>query len=138
VGDHWGSARSLADLGSIDCEQGDHLAAHAAYREALELFAGLGHRRGMARGLEGLACLALAQGHAARALRLASAAMRLRRLISAPLPQAEQVKLDRTLLAAWQSLSERDGKDAWSEGSAMSLERAIEYSMEESGPATAN
>jgi predicted ATPase len=138
VGDHWGSARSLADLGSIDCEQGDHLAAHAAYREALELFAGLGHRRGMARGLEGLAGLALAQGHAARALRLASAAAHLRRLISAPLPQAEQVKLDRTLLAAWQLLSERDGKDAWSEGSAMSLERAIEYSMEESGPATAN
>jgi predicted ATPase/DNA-binding winged helix-turn-helix (wHTH) protein len=138
VGDHWGSARSLADLGSIDCEQGDHLAAHAAYREALELFAGLGHRRGMARGLEGLACLALAQGYAARALKLAAAAARLRRLISAPLPQAEQVKLDRTLLAAWQSLSERDGKDAWSEGSAMSLERAIEYSMEDPDPATAN
>ena len=59
-------------------------------------------------------------------------------MISAPLPQAEQVKLDRTLLAAWQSLSERDGKDAWSEGSAMSLERAIEYSMEDPDPATAN
>ncbi len=138
VGDHWGSARSLADLGSIDCEQGDHLSAHAEYREALKLFAGLGHRRGIARGLEGLACLALAQGHAARALRLASAGARLRRLISAPLPQAERVKLDRILLAAWQSLNERDGKEAWSEGSAMSLESAIEYSMEEPGPSTAN
>ena len=92
----WGSARSLTDLAYIDCEQGDHVAAHAACREALEIFAGLGHRRGMARALEGSACLALAQGHAARALTLAAAAAYLRRLISAPLPQAEQSKLDRT------------------------------------------
>ena len=131
AGDPWGSARSLTDLGYIDCEQGDHLAAHAAYREALEIFAGLGHRRGMARALEGSACLALAQGHAARALKLAAAAAHLRRLISAPLPQAEQSKLDQTLLPAWESLSEAEGKRAWAEGSAMSLEKAIQYSLEE-------
>jgi hypothetical protein len=106
AGDPWGSARSLTDLGYIDCEQGDHLAAYAAYREALEIFAILGHRRGMARALEGYACLALAQGHPARALTLAAAAAHLRQLISAPLPRAEQSKLDRTLLPAWKSLSE--------------------------------
>ncbi len=137
VGDAWGSARSLTDLGYIDCEQGDHLAAHASYREALELFAGLGHRRGIARAMEGYACLALARGHAARALKLAAAAGRLRRLIGAPLPQAEQDKLDRTLLPAWQVLGALDGKALWSEGSAMSLETAIEFAMEEPGPATA-
>ena len=131
AGDPWGSARSLTDLAYIDCEQGDHLAAHAAYREALEIFAGLGHRRGMARALEGSACLALAQGHAARALKLAAAAAHLRQLISAPLPQAEQSKLDQTLLPAWESLSEAEGKRAWAEGSAMSLEKAIQYSLEE-------
>jgi predicted ATPase/DNA-binding winged helix-turn-helix (wHTH) protein len=135
AGDPWGSARSLTDLGYIDCEQGDHLAAHAAYREALEIFAGLGHRRGMARALEGSACLALARGHAARALTLAAAAAHLRQLISAPLPQAEQLKLDRTLLAAWKSLSEPEGKGAWAGGSAMSMEEAIQYSLEELGPA---
>ncbi len=135
AGDPWGSARSLTDLGYIDCEQGDHLAAHAAYREALEIFAGLGHRRGMARALEGSACLALAQGHAERALKLAAAAAHLRQLISAPLPQAEQSKLDQTLLPAWKSLSEAEGKRAWAEGSAMSLEKAIQYSLEEPGSA---
>jgi predicted ATPase len=123
AGDPWGSARSLTDLAYIDCEQGDHLAAHAAYREALEIFADLGHRRGMARALEGSACLALAQGHAERALKLAAAAAHLRQLISAPLHQAEQFKLDQMLLPAWESLSEAEGKRAWAEGSAMSLEK---------------
>ncbi len=136
AGDPWGSARSLTDLAYIDCEQGNHLAAHAACREALEIFAGLGHRRGMARALEGSACLALAQGHGERALKLAAAAARLRQLISAPLHQAEQAKLDQTLLPAWKSLSEAEGKRAWAEGSAMSLEKAIKYSLEEPESAT--
>jgi predicted ATPase/DNA-binding winged helix-turn-helix (wHTH) protein len=131
AGDPWGSARSLTDLAYIDCEQGNHLAAHAACREALEIFASLGHRRGMARALEGSACLALAQGHGERALKLAAAAAHLRQLISAPLRQAEQAKLDQTLLPAWKSLSEAEGKRAWTEGSAMSMEKAIQYSLEE-------
>jgi tetratricopeptide (TPR) repeat protein len=135
VGDPWGSARSLTDLGHIDCEQGDHLAAQVSYREALEIFAGLGHRRGMARALEGSACLALARGQAARALTLAAAAEHLRRLISAPLHPADQFKLERSLLPAWESLSEIEGKNAWAEGSAMSLGEAIQYSREEPGSA---
>lgn len=131
TGDPWGSARSLTDLAYIDCERGDHLAAQAACREALEIFAGLGHRRGIARAVEGSACLALAQGHAERALKLAAAAAHLRQLISAPLHQAEQSKLDQMLQPAWQSLGEAEGKGAWTEGSAMSMERAIQYSLEE-------
>jgi tetratricopeptide (TPR) repeat protein len=134
AGDQWGAARSLTDLAYIDCEQGDHLAARTAFRKALEIFAGLGHRRGAARTLEGLAHLALAQGQAARALKLAAAAARLRQFISAPLHPAEQSKLDRTLLPAWKSLTEEEGKRAWTDGSAMSLEEAIKDSLEESDP----
>ncbi len=136
AGDRWGSARSLTDLGAIDSEQGDSLAAHAAYREALEIFASLGYRRGIARALEGCARLALAQRCPARALKLAGAASHIRRLTSAFLPQAEQSTLDQALLPAWESLSELEGKGAWAEGSAMSLEKAIQYSLEEPGPAT--
>jgi predicted ATPase/DNA-binding winged helix-turn-helix (wHTH) protein len=130
AGDPWGCARSLTDLGYIDCEHGDHSAAQAAYREALEIFSGLGHRRGIARTLEGYACLALARGQAARALTLAAAAAHLRQLISAPLTQAEQLKLDGMLFPAWESLSEREGKGAWEEGAGMSLEKAIQFSLE--------
>ncbi|MGC2182743.1 MAG: hypothetical protein WA637_05660, partial [Terriglobales bacterium] len=131
AGDPWGSARSLTDLAYIDCAQGNHLAAYGACREALEIFAGLGHRRGIARAFEGSACLALAQGHAGRALKLAAAAARLRQSISVPLPPAEQTKLDQMLLPAWESLSEAEGKRAWAEGSAMSLEQAIQFSLQE-------
>ena len=136
IGDRWGSARSLTDLGYIDCEQGKHSTAHAAYREAMGIFADLGHRRGLARAMEGFACLALAQGHAGRALRLASAAAHLRRLISTPLPKAEQSKLDQKLLPAWESLTGPEGNSAWAEGSAMDLETAIQYCLEEPESAT--
>jgi hypothetical protein len=120
-------------LGSIECERGEHAAAHAAYREALQIFAGLRHRRGAARALEGLACVALAQGQAIRALKLAAAATRLREMIGAPLPPAERERLDHTLRAAWEGLSEAEGKNVWAEGCGMSLERAIQFSLEEPG-----
>jgi predicted ATPase/DNA-binding winged helix-turn-helix (wHTH) protein len=131
AGDRWGAARSLTDLGYTLGDQGDYAAAHAAYREALTIFSDLGHRRGIARALEGSACLAMAQGYPARALKLAASAARLRRLIGAPLPQAEQLKLDQNLRIAWESLSELEGKNTWSEGQAMSLEKAVQYSLEE-------
>ena len=131
AGDRWGAARCLTDLGYIDCEQGQHSTAHAAYREAIGIFAELGHRRGIARALEGFACLALARGHAMRAIRLAAAAGRLRKLISTPLPRAEQLKLEQKLLPAWDSLTGPQGNAAWAEGWAMDLQKAVQYSLEE-------
>jgi tetratricopeptide (TPR) repeat protein len=130
-GDRWGAARSLTDLGYIYSEQGEYGAAHAAYREALETFAELGHRRGMARTFEGSACLAAARGHAIRALKLAGAAAHLRHLISAPLPHAEQLKFDQRLACSWEAITESEGKEAWTAGSAMRLEEAIQYSLED-------
>jgi predicted ATPase len=134
AGDRWGVARSLTDLGYIACQQGEHPAAQSAYRESLEIFAGLEHRRGIARALEGSACLALVRGDAARALKLAAAAAHLRRGVGAPLPHAEQEKLDRTLLPAWEWLSEPERNEAWAEGSAMSVEKAIQCSVEKAEP----
>lgn len=137
AGDPWGSGRSLTDLAYIAGTQGDHLAAHAACREALEIFGCLGHRRGIARALEASAFLALAQGRAERALKIAAAAAHLRESISAPRHPAEQFRLDQTLLPAWTSLGEAEGKSAWAEGAAMSLENAIQYSLGEAGAAVA-
>ena len=134
--DPWGSGRSLTDLANIDWLQGNHPTAHASYREALQIFTDLGHQRGIARALEGFACLALAERQADRALKLAAAAAHLRQLIGAPLHQAEQSKLEQTLLPAWASLSEAEGKRAWAQGFAMSLEKAIQYSLGEPDPSS--
>ncbi len=128
--DRWGCGRSLADLGYVYCETKKFGAAHEAYREALKVFVELGHRRGIARALEGAACLAAAQERPIRALRLAAAAEHLRRLISSRLPQAEQSRLEAKLAAAWKSLKEAEGKRAWADGGAMSIDDAIEYSMQ--------
>ncbi len=132
--DVWGVARSLTDLAYIDSAQGEYLAAQDACREALEIFAGLGHRRGIARALESYACLAAACRQPSRALKLAAAAANLRRSISAPLHSAEQLMLNEALRIAWNSLSVSQGQSAWAEGSAMSLESAIQYSLGQSGP----
>jgi tetratricopeptide (TPR) repeat protein len=131
AGDRWGTGRSLSDLGSIDCERGQFATGHKEFSEALAIFTALGHRRGIARVFEGFACLALAQGQPARALKLAAAAAHTRRLVGAFLPQAEQSRLDQKLLPAWNTISELQAKQAWATGSAMSLEKAIQYSLEE-------
>ena len=84
--------------------------------------------------MEGFACLAVTRGQAARALQLAAAATLLRHQVSAPLPQAEQSKIDQSLSAARAALSEPEGNDAWTAGSAMSLEQAIQYALVEQPP----
>ena len=127
--ERWGQARSLADLGTIACELGEHSSAFANFRESLEIFSSLEHRRGVARVLEGLACYALAREDSRRALRLVAAASHVRKMVSAPLTPAEQSKLDQKLLSAWQELGEAEGEKAWTEGYAMPLDNAIRYAL---------
>jgi hypothetical protein len=59
-------------------------------------------------------------------MRLAGAAAALRQNIGAPLTSAEQAKLDASLCAARQALSNTVGATAWSEGWALPVEKAIE------------
>jgi len=129
--DRWGCGRSLADLGQVYCEQKKYEAARDAYREALQMFAELGHKRGVARALDGVACLAAQRGYAAHALKLAAAAEHLRDILGARPHPVEQSKLDKNLSAAWKSLTPAEGKQAWNEGLAMSMEKAIQYSLQQ-------
>jgi hypothetical protein len=108
---------------------GEHSSAFANFRESLEIFSSLEHRRGIARVLEGLGCYALSREDSRRALRVAAAASHLRKIVSAPLTPAEQSKLDQKLLTAWRELGETEGKQAWTEGYAMTLENAIRYAL---------
>ena len=76
--------------------------------------------------VEDYACLA--RGYA-RALELAAAATHLRQSVNATQHVAEQSKLDQTLLPAWKALSGTEGKLAWTRGSTMSLENAIQLAL---------
>ena len=125
--DPWGSARSLADLGYVELAEGRLNEARAAFRESLGIFGGLQYRRGVARVLEGYATLALAAGEAAGALRLAAAASRIRKQIDVLLPPDEQACLEETVKSAKAILRVNQSEEAWTEGTAMSLEEAIAY-----------
>jgi len=107
--------------------------ADAAYREALGLFVNLGHKRGIARALEGFACSALARRDSGRALAITAAAAHLRQWIGAPLMPAEQSNLDHKLQTAWTSLKDAESKAAYARGWAMSLDAAIKFALEEPG-----
>jgi predicted ATPase/serine/threonine protein kinase len=126
VDDRWGIAGTLADLGSLAGENRDYSTARSLYRESIKVFQELDHRRGIARLLEYFACLAAAQLEAERSLRLAGAAAALRQNIGAPLTPAEQAKLETSLHAARQALTNKVGATAWLEGWALPAERAIE------------
>ncbi len=126
LGDRWGTAGTLADLGSLAREEGNYPAAHSLYRESIRNFQQLEHKRGIARLLECFACSAAAQLEAERSLRLAGAAAALRQNIGAPLTPAEQAKLEASLDAARQALSNTAGATAWLEGWTMPLEKAVE------------
>jgi hypothetical protein len=126
LGDRWGIAGTLADLGSLAREQRNCPTAHSLYRESLIIFRELEHKRGIARLLECFACSAAAQLQAERSLRLAGAAAALRQNIGAPLTPAEQAKLEAILDPARQALTNTAGTTAWLEGWAMPVEKAIE------------
>ena len=126
VDDRWGIAGTLADLGSLAREEKDYPTARSMYRGSMKIFQELDHRRGIARVLEYFACLAAAQLEAERSLRLAGAAAALRQNIGAPLTPAEQAKLETSLHAARQTLTNKGGAAAWLEGWALPAERAIE------------
>jgi len=135
LGDRWGIAGTLADLGSLAGGQGNYSSARSMYRESLKLFRELDHKRGVARLLECFACSASAQLEAERALRLAGAAAALRQHIGAPLTPAEQAKLDASLDPARQALTNAVCATAWSEGLALPIEKAIEEVSVPEGPA---
>jgi hypothetical protein len=127
LGDRWGTAGTLADLGTLAREEGNFPAASSLYRESIKIFQELDHKRGIARLLECFACSAAkVQIEAGRSLRLAGAAAALRQNIGAPLTPAEQAKLEAGLHPARQALTNTAGEAAWLEGWALPVEKAIE------------
>jgi hypothetical protein len=137
LGDRWGIAGTLADLGNLAREERNCTAANSLYRESIRLFQELEHKRGMARLLECFACSAAVQLEGERALRLAGAAAALRQNIGAPLTPAEQARLEASLDSARQGLSHTAGTTAWLEGWAMRVEKAIdEVLMPEAAPSS--
>ena len=125
LGDKWGIAGCLVDLGNLARDHSDYQTSRSQYRESMKLFQELGQKRGMARLLDCLACSAALQSQPEHALRLAGAAAAMRQVLGAPLPLADQARLEKTLESARQSLSPTIAAAAWMDGWTTSADKTI-------------
>jgi len=116
LGDKWGIAGCLVDLANLARDHGDYQTSRSHYVESMKLFQELGQKRGMARLLDCLACSAALQSKPERALRLAGAAAAMRRVLGAPLPLAEQARLEKTLDLARRSVPPAIAAASWMDG----------------------
>jgi len=129
LGDKWGIAGCLVDLGNLARDHGDYQTSRSQYVESMKLFQELGQKRGMARLLDCLACSAALQSKPERALRLAGAAAAMRRVLGAPLPMAEQARLEKTLDLARQSVSPTIAAASWMDGWTTPADKTIREAL---------
>ena len=127
---HW-IVTCLVFLGFIDCEEGDYAAARSRLVETNELLPMAQFPWSTAVMLEGFARVATGEGRATRALRLAGATDTLRRTYGVSIGPIGDADYVRSLEPAWQALGEEEGKAAWEEGRAMTLEEALAFALEE-------
>ena len=130
LGDKAGLALSLNTLAEVVLDEGDYASARPLLDESLVLNRELGDQTAIAYLLEDYGGLAAAEAQPGRALRLAGFAAALRETLGAPLPPAEQARVDRMLEPARRGLDETAAATAWADGRAMPLQDAVAYALQ--------
>jgi non-specific serine/threonine protein kinase len=125
LGERWGGARTLTELGLVAIAQGDFRRARDRLGESLGTWREIGAPLGLARSLDALALLAATTGHARRGARLLGAADALRAAIDAPPHPVEATRRERLIGAALRVLDRAAFDQARGDGRAMPLEDAI-------------
>jgi adenylate cyclase len=129
LGDKAGLALSLNTLADVVLDEGDYPSARPLLDESLAINRELGDRTAIAYLIEDYAGLAAAENQPQRALTLAGFAAALRAAIGAPLPPAEQARVDRMLAPARAALA-GDADAAWEPGRRLELEEAIRLAFD--------
>jgi tetratricopeptide (TPR) repeat protein len=117
-------------LGLLALRQGDHAAARVRYVASLEHQQGWPALPWTIGALAGLATVAVAEGQAARALRLAGACAALGEAAGLRLPRAERAVVERAIASARAALGERQADAEWATGQALQVEQAIASALE--------
>lgn len=129
--DPGGIAYALSGLAEVALQQRDYSSAAAFARDALSIRRALADKMGIAELLEKQAAVFGAVGNGLLAARVAGAAERLRDEIGFPLTKDERLQHDRHMVATRAALGDDAAFNrAWQEGAALSLEQAIEISLE--------
>ncbi|MGC5010844.1 ATP-binding protein [Streptosporangium sp. DT93] len=132
---HWQVVTCLSGLGRIALAQGDLATARVRLVESLRLCIGTGQRLGVARRIETLAQLALAEEDDHRAVRLAGASSAIRNAMSgAVLPPGFGARMEELLQPARLRLGESLVAQLWAHGQEMSQEQAVRYALQVEEP----
>jgi non-specific serine/threonine protein kinase len=125
TGSPWGIALPLFRLGHLALSRGDTAQAVLLLRESLAVRAGADDRRGVALSLEVLGWASSAARRLPEAVRLLSAADRLRQNSGLTLPEYLLPGHDQTVSALRTGLGEKSFAIAWAEGRAMPSEEYV-------------
>jgi DNA-binding CsgD family transcriptional regulator len=125
-------------LGYIDCEEGEYSAARSRFLQMNEAMPPVQFPFSATYTLEGFARLAAAEGQADRALKLGGATAASRLTFRGSIGPAREATFARGLKPAWEALGEEEGKAAFDEGRAMTLEQAVEYALDTEEAASAS
>jgi predicted ATPase/DNA-binding CsgD family transcriptional regulator len=125
IGDRFGTATVLDSLARVNFLLGAHAIARRVYVEAIAIAAEFMDPMNTASCLEGLAMLALAEGDAARMVRLVAAAKSLRAGSGGiPEPVWER-QVEEGLVAAKLKLGRTATDLAWRQGAALTMDEAV-------------
>jgi predicted ATPase/class 3 adenylate cyclase len=120
----------LSFLGYVALRQADNVRARSLFIEAQKGFKQAGLKIGVVYVSEGLASLALAQGHPAQAAKLFAWADATREIVDNARPPIEQADVDRELATIHTQLDEAAFTAAYSAGRALGMEEAVALALE--------
>jgi predicted ATPase/DNA-binding CsgD family transcriptional regulator len=126
LGDKGGCAHTLMVLAWVATAQGKLPQAIIACKESLAIREATGDRKGIAQALEGLARIANIAGDPTGAVRLLSAASRLRAGAGSLPAPTERAEIERVAAQLRSQLGESAFDSAWSEGTAASSQRTMD------------
>lgn len=130
IGDQYGIAYSLGQLGNIACSQGNYAAAYAYLAESLTLYLRIGKRYAESY-LLWFAEVAAKEKKMERAAVLWGAFEALRTKSGWSIPPHLRTRYDNDIADARQVLGEQAFAETWNRGHGMTLEEAIAYALEE-------
>ena len=133
VGNVWVTMYCSTYLGLTLVQIGKHWRAEQLLQEGLRLVQVLGPRVSLPEGLEGLAAIAVTQGHNELAVQLSGAAEALRELVGFFTSPAVQSIREGYLARARSQMDDAAFNAAWAVGRALSLEQAIALALQEEG-----
>lgn len=129
LGDKAGLALSLNTLADVLLDEGKFTEVRPILDESLAINRELGDKTAIAYLIEDYGGLAAAEARPEEALQLAGFASALRESIGAPLPPAEQARVDRMIAPARETLPASVAATEWDTGRSLKLEQAIELAL---------